>query len=439
MKRLLLLFLLVSSIRAEVPPAARAAIAQAVDQHFEAVAKLYRELHAAPELSFREEKSAARLAGEMRALGWEVTEKVGRTGVVAVLKNGAGPTVLVRCDMDGLPVLEKTGLPYASKVVTKNDAGLDVPVMHACGHDTHMAAWVAAAKVLSGIREHWKGTLVFIAQPAEEIGGGARAMLEDGLFTRFPKPDFCIALHVSSDLTAGMVGTIEGPTYANVDSVDVTMRGVGGHGAQPQTTKDPVVLAAQFIMAIQTIDSREIHPLEPVVVTVGSIHGGTKHNITPDFVKMQLTVRSFSDETRKKALDAIERIARGVAVTAGLPEGLMPEVKVSDEFTPVVMNDPVLTKRLTELFRSVFGADRVRQRKPTMGGEDFARYGRTPDKIPICIFAVGSIDPDRVKEAEATGVPLPSTHSPYFAPKYEPMLKTAATAFSNAVVELLGK
>ncbi len=418
-------------------PAYRAQVIDRVEAEFASLEQLYRELHAAPELSFHEEKSAARMAAEMRTLGWEVTEKVGGTGVVAVLKNGSGPTVLVRCDMDGLPVREMTGLPFASKVRTKDDGGNDVPVMHACGHDVHMASWIGTARVLTALRNRWKGTLVFIAQPAEERGAGARAMLADGLFSRFPKPDYCLALHVNSEFPTGVLGTLEGPMSANVDSVDILVHGVGGHGAQPHATKDPIVLAAQMVIAFQTIDSREIHPLEPVVVTVGAIHGGTKHNIIPDAVRMQLTVRTYSDQVREKTLAAIKRIARGAAITAGLPEGLMPEVKVTDEYTPVLNNDPALTRRTTEVFRAWFGADRVRERKPTMGGEDFGRYGRTPDKIPISMFIVGAIDPAKREAAEKNGEPLPSTHSPFFAPVLEPTLKTGVTAMSAAVLDIL--
>ena len=415
----------------------RPQVLERVDREYSNLEQLYRELHAAPELSFHEEKSAARLAAEMRALSWEVSEKVGRTGVVAVLKNGAGPTVLVRCDMDGLPVREMTGLPFASKVRTKDDAGQEVSVMHACGHDVHMTAWIGTARVLSGLRDRWKGTLVFIAQPAEERGGGARAMLADGLFERFPKPDYCLALHVNSELPAGILGTLEGPMSANVDSVDILVHGVGGHGAQPHTTKDPVVLASQLVIALQTIDSREIHPLEPIVVTVGSIHGGTKHNIIPDSVKMQITVRTYSDEVREKTLASIKRIARGLGIAAGLPEGLLPEVKVTDEYTPVVNNEPALTRRTTEVFRRWFGAERVRQRKPTMGGEDFSRYGRTPEKIPISMFVVGAVDPEKLQAAETSEEPPPSTHSPFFAPVLEPTLKTGIIAMSAAALDIV--
>jgi hippurate hydrolase len=430
------LFLLLASAAcaADVPPAEINALAE---KEYAPLETLYRELHAAPELSFREEKTSARLAGEIRQLGWEVTERVGGFGVVAVRKNGPGPTVLVRCDMDALPVREMTGLPYASKVTAKDDEGREVPVMHACGHDVHMSAWVGVARILEALRERWRGTLVFIAQPAEEKGGGARAMLDDGLFRRFPKPDYCLALHVNSELPAGVIGYREGPMCANVDSVDILVQGRGGHGAQPHSTKDPIVLAAQMITAFQTIDSRELHPLEPIVVTVGSIHGGTKHNIIPDSVKLQLTVRTFSDEVRQQTLDAIRRIARGLAVAAGLPEGLMPEVKVTDEFTPVLVNDAALTKRTVAVFTKQFGPERVRERKPTMGGEDFGRYGRTEDRIPISMFIVGAVDPAKIAESEKTGVPLPSAHSPFFAPMIGPTLKTSVAAMTAAVLDLL--
>ncbi len=352
-------------------------VAKRVDAEYSSLDTLYRELHAAPELSLHEEKSAARMAAEVRALGWEVTEKVGGNGVVAVLKNGAGPTVMVRTDTDALPVREMTGLPYASKVEVKDPSGVSVPVMHACGHDVHMTCWVGTARVLTQLRDRWKGTLVFIAQPAEEVSGGAEPMLKDGLYTRFPLPNYALALHVFSDLPAGVIGYREGPLTANVDTVDILVHGIGGHGAMPQATKDPIVLASQIVLALQTIDSREIDPLEPVVVTVGSIHGGTKHNIIPNSVRLQLTVRTFSDAVRQKTLAAIRRIARGQAISAGLPEGLMPEVTEADRYTPTLLNDPALTRRITGVFREVFGADRVRERQPTMGGEDFSRYGYT--------------------------------------------------------------
>ncbi len=434
MHRSLLPLALAATAFAATPPA----IDERVEAEYASLDALYRELHAAPELSFHEEKSAARMATEARALGWEVTEKVGGHGVVAVLKNGAGPTILVRADMDALPVREMTGVPYASKVTVKDASGLGVPVMHACGHDIHMTCWVGTARVLTKLRDRWKGTLVFIAQPAEEVGGGSDPMLKDGLYTRFPVPDYALALHVNSELPAGVIGYRAGPQSANVDSLDMLVHGIGGHGAQPHSTKDPIVLAAQIILALQTIDSRETHPLEPVVVTVGSIHGGTKHNIIPDAVRLQLTVRTFTDEVRQKTLAAIKRIARGQAISAGLPEGLMPEIKEAELYTPVVVNDPTLTHRLVGVFTGLFGAERVRERQPTMGGEDFSRYGRTEHKVPICMFSLGAVDPRKIDDAKKRDEPLPSLHSPFFAPEREPTIKTGVAAMSAAVLDLLG-
>ena len=356
-----------------------------------------------------------------------------------MLRNGDGPTGLVRADMDALPVKEQTGLPYASKVRAKDDQGAEVDVMHACGHDVNMACLIGAARMLVSLQERWSGTLVFIAQPAEERGAGARAMLADGLFTRFPRPDFCLALHANAELAHGVIGLTEGYAMANVDSVDITIRGVGGHGAWPHKTKDPVVLAAHTILALQTIVSRERDPLEPAVVTVGSIHGGAKHNVIPDEVRLQLTVRTYTDDLRRQTLAAIERVARGQALAAGFPEDRMPLVKVQDEFTPSSYNDPALTRRLAKLFRDVFGEKQIINRKPSMGGEDFGQYGRTEARIPICMFSIGSIDPARVAESERTGQPLPSLHSSQYWPVPEPTIKTGVTAMTRAVLELAGK
>lgn len=401
--------------------------------------KLYEDLHTAPELSFSEEKTSQRLAGELRDIGFTVTEKVGGWGVVGVLKNGEGRTVLVRTDMDALPVREMTGLPFASKVRVKDDDGADVPVMHACGHDMHMACWTGTARWFAENKKEWKGTLVFIGQPAEEKGGGSGPMLEDGLYTRFPKPDACVALHCHSDMAVGTFGLTEGPATANVDSVDITVRGIGGHGSAPHTTKDPVVLAAQIIVALQMIDSREIDPREAVVVTVGSIHGGTKHNIIPDEVKLQLTIRTFNSETRGKTLTAIRRIAEGLARTAGLPETHLPKIKEAERFTPVVHNDPALTRRIAAALKERFGEASVKSRRATMGGEDFSRYGMTEDKIPICMFWLGTIPPHRVAEAESGGTPLPSLHSPFYKPEADGSLQYGVGALTGAVQAALAK
>lgn len=412
---------------------AKAASAPMAEEEHSFLRKLYEELHAAPELSFREEKTSQRLAAELRSLGLEVTEKVGGWGVVGVLKNGPGRTVLVRTDMDALPVREMTGLPFASKVRVKDDDGAEVPVMHACGHDMHMACWTGTVRWFAKNKDAWKGTLVFIGQPAEEKGGGSGPMLEDGLFTRFPKPDACVALHCSGDLPLGSFGLTEGPATANVDSVDITVRGIGGHGSAPHTTKDPIVIAAQLIVALQMIDSREIDPREAVVVTVGSIHGGTKHNIISDEVKLQLTIRTFTMDVRDKTLAAIRRISEGVARTAGVPENLLPIIKEAERFTPVVINNPALTQRIAVALQERFGPGSVRNRRATMGGEDFSRYGMTPDKIPICMFWLGTIAPERVVEAETTGKLLPSLHSPFYRPEAHGSLTHGVGALTAAV------
>jgi len=434
MKRLILLALATRSLAADPTLDAVSAI---VAKEKDSLIGLYQHLHANPELSFREEKTSQRMAEEMRKLGFEVTEKIGGWGVVAVLKNGPGKTILVRTDLDALPVREITGLPFASKVKTKDDQGNEVSVMHACGHDMHMTCWVGAAKALVAMKDQWKGTLVFIGQPAEERSGGAAPMLKDGLFEKFPKPDVCLALHCSSELAAGTLGLTPGGATASVDNIDIIVHGVGGHGAQPQATKDPIVTASQLVIALQTIASRETHPLDAVVVTVGSIHGGTKHNIISDKVELQLTVRTTSEETRYKVLEAIKRIARGVGLTAGLPEDLLPEVKTNDLYTPVLMNNGPVTQKLQRLFEDNFGKDNMKERKPTMGGEDFSRYGMTADKIPICMFWLGTTAADKVRESEKTNQPLPSLHSPFFRPDAEPAMETGVKAMTLAVLECL--
>jgi hippurate hydrolase len=398
---------------------------------------LYQHLHANPELSFQEVKTAGRLAEELRRAGCEVTTGVGTNGVVALLKNGAGPTVLVRTDMDALPVKEQTGLSFASRITARDASGKEVPVMHACGHDLHMTCLVGVARLLGQLKQDWRGTLVLIGQPAEEIGGGARAMLKDGLFTRFPKPDVCLALHDKSDLPAGMVGYNPGHMLASVDSVDITVRGVGGHGAWPQTTKDPVVLASQIVLALQTIVSREIEPGQAAVVTVGSIHGGTAHNIVPDEVKLQMTVRSYTEEVRRKTLDAIQRIARSQALSGGVPEDRLPVIRVAEDSTPSTYNDPVVSERVANAFRQWLGSGRVKLTKPVMGGEDFSEYGRTAEKIPICLFWVGGVKQEIYDDAMRAGKTLPSLHSPFWAPDAEKAIETGVTAMTAAVLECL--
>jgi amidohydrolase len=416
------------------------AVARSIDREYPSLFELYKHIHTHPELSLHEKETAARIAEELRKAGLEVTTGVGGTGVVGVLRNGPGPTVLLRTELDALPVKEETGLPYASTATTKNDDGMEVPVMHACGHDVHMTVFVGTARLLKQMQSQWQGTLVMIGQPAEELGDGARDMLKDGLYQRFPRPDFCLALHCTPDQPAGTVGWTEGPANADVDSVDITIRGVGGHGAFPQDTKDPVVLAAETVLALQTIVSRELRPGTPAVVTVGSIHGGTKHNIIPDEVKLQLTIRSYSDEVRLQTIAAIQRITRGLAIAAGVPEDRLPVVHVlENDSTPVMVNDPALTRRVTGVFRTVFGDSHVFHKDPVMGGEDFGQLGRTEAKVPTCMFWLGTISADSKMESLRTGKPLPSLHSSLFAPLPEPSVKTGIRAMTAAFLEIEGK
>ena len=409
---------------------------------------IYKDIHSHPELSTREEKTSALVAKELRATGCEVTENFGKYdnpnlkcyGVIGIMKNGTGPTVLVRTDMDALPVEEDTGLPYASKVTTKGDDGREVHVMHACGHDAHMSAFIGTARALQRLKERWTGTIVFIGQPAEETAGGARALLKAGLYNRFGKPDFALGFHDKADLQTGHIGVTPGYTYANVDSVDVTVRGIGGHGAYPHKTKDPIVLAAEMINAWQTIASRENNPLDPIVVTVGSIHGGTKHNIIPDEAKMQLTVRTYKSEVRDRVLKAIDDIAKGIASAGGVPADRAPIVNVlKDQFTPATYNNPDLTKRLVGVWKNVLGADNVEIVDPTMGGEDFSEYSLPDHSIPAVDFHIGAVDPEKIAQFKREGKELPSLHSSKFAPVPEPTIRVGIIGMTSAVLELMKK
>jgi len=418
-----------------------------IDRDIASLVTTYKALHAAPELSHYEEKTATFFAAQLRAMGYTVTERVGKYqkpewtgyGVVAVLKNGAGPTVLLRTELDALPVDEKTGLPYASKVKVKNDAGQEVSVMHACGHDIHITNMIGTAKALSELKDQWHGTLVILGQPAEEVIDGARSILRDGLYERFPKPDYVIALHDSADLEAGKVGYTPGYAMASSTSVDIKIRGLGGHGAVPESTRDPIVVAAQVILALQTIVSREDSPLDPVVVTVGSIHGGTKHNIIPDEVDLQLTVRAYKEEVRKRVLASIERITKGIAMAAGIPEDRAPIVKFSElQVTSATYNDPQLTDRLATVFAKALGQDNVVKLPPVMMSEDFG-YLSLDQKIPATLFTLGAVDPAKVKRSKETGTSLPSLHSALFAPLPEPALRTGIKAMTSAVLDLMKK
>ncbi len=416
-----------------------ASLDAAVQPETESLDQLYLYLHQHPELSYHETGTAARIAVELKSAGFAVTTGVGGNGVVGVLKNGPGPTVLVRTDLDALPVEERTGRPYASKVQVRDESGNEVGVMHACGHDIHMSVFTGTARTLSKLRDQWHGTLIMIGQPAEERGGGARAMLKDGLFTRFPRPDFNLALHTDAALETGKIGFHPGYVMASVDSVDVTIRGAGGHGAYPHLTKDPVVIAAETVLALQTIVSREIRPLDPAVVTVGSIHGGSKHNVIPDEVKLQLTVRSYSPQVRDHILAAIPRICRGIAIAAGVPDDRMPIVQIENEHTPSTYNDPALVTRLVPVWRNQFGAANVVERDPEMGGEDFSEYGLVDPKIPSFLFRLGTIDAARIQAAAASGRNLPSLHSSEYWPVPEPTIRTGVEAMTAAVLELMKK
>lgn len=430
----------VSALAITTTPANANAIRDTISRDLPGLLAIYRDFHANPELSFQEIRSAARLAEEARKAGFDVTEKVGKTGVVAVMRNGPGPVVLIRADMDGLPVIEQTGLAYASKARGTSTAGVETGVMHACGHDTHMTAWIEVARVMAANRKDWTGTLVMIGQPAEELGLGARAMLDDGLYTRFPKPKYAIAFHDSGDLPSGVIGTVPGFAFANVDSVDLTVRGLGGHGAYPHTTKDPIVLASAIVTRLQTLVSRETSPFEPSVVTVGSFHAGSKHNIIPDEAQLQLTVRSYGDGHRQRLLDGIARIAKGEAIAAGIPDARMPTVLIREPHTRATWNTPDFTRKINTLLSSAMGAERVVETTPTMAGEDFGEFGHA-DSITIdtTILWVGGRSAEVLEQARKDGRSLPSLHSPFFAPEADKVIAAGAEALVITAMALMPK
>ncbi|OUR61071.1 peptidase M20 [Colwellia sp. 39_35_sub15_T18] len=416
-----------------------AELKQSVADDIPALEKIYHHLHQTPELSKFEFNTANFLAKKLEHYGFDVTEGIAKTGVVAILKNGDGPTVMLRADTDALPVLEKTGLAYASTVTTVNGAGKSVPVMHACGHDMHMTVLLGTAKQMVKYKDHWQGTLMLIAQPGEEIGYGAKQMLAEGLFKKFPLPDYNVAMHVSADLAAGKVGYVKGYAMANVDSVDMLIKGIGGHGAYPHNTKDPVVMAAEIILKLQTIVSREISPLESAVITVGSIHGGTKHNIIGNEVKLQLTVRSYSDKARDFLLQRIKQISHGVAKTAGMPDKLLPEVVVKQEYTPAVYNQPEFTQQVVDNISQAIGKANVVVVDPVMAGEDFSRYGRTKDKIPSTLLWLGAVNPQQYKFAKENNQGLPSLHSEKFAPDARLTILTGVNSMTANAINLMQK
>ena len=436
----LFLFLLPTAVAAQ-----QMSLDAMIDRDIASWLTTYKTLHAAPELSHREEKTSIFVAGELRKLGFTVTEKIGKYqnaqwtgyGLVAVLKNGPGPTVLVRTELDALPVEEKTGVAYASQVKTKNDAGVEVGVMHACGHDIHITSFLGTAKLLTELKDRWSGTLIMLGQPAEETGDGANAMLRDNLYTNFPKPDFAIALHDEPKLETGKVGYTPGYALASATSIDIKIKGIGGHGSLPEATKDPIVVAAQVVLALQTIISRENSPLDPAVVTVGSIHGGTRYNIIPDEVNLQLTVRTYKEEVRKRILASIERIVKAAAMSAGIPDDRAPIVKVA-EGTGSTYNDPQLSERLAGVFKQALGEENVVKMDPIMASEDFG-YFSLDHKIPTTLFWLGASDPAKVKANRETGAELPRLHSALFAPVPEPTLRTGVKAMTSAVLDLMKK
>jgi amidohydrolase len=408
--------------------------ADQINRDYPAIETLYHDLHQHPELAFNEHETAAKLAARAKELGFDVTTGVGGTGVVALLRNGPGPTVMLRTELDALPVQEKTGLPFASTVTVKNAAGGTTPVMHACGHDLHMSAWYGTARLLAQNRKAWHGTLMLVGQPAEETVSGAAAMIKDGLFTRFPKPDYALSLHDDSSLPAGVVGYHPGAFRASSDSVTITVFGQGGHGALPHETRDPVVMAARIVLALQTLASRETNPLDPVVVTVGSIHGGTQGNIIPDQVQMQLTVRAFKEEVRKRLLASIAREAKGEALAAGAPKEPLVEVKYGVE---PVTNDPALTERMAGVVRTALGDQNVVEMPAKMTSEDFANYGQAG--VKAVLLHIGAVEPARLADARKRGVQLPGPHSPQWAPDFQPTVKAAIATETAVLLDLFNK
>jgi amidohydrolase len=429
------------------PLFAQSDLDQRVAKEMDSLVATYKHLHQNPELSTQEKESSALLAAELRKLGYDVTDHFGQYdspglvsyGIVGVLRNGSGPAVYVRTDMDALPVTENTGLPYASHVKAKRADGSEVGIMHACGHDVHMSVFLGTARMLAQLKDRWSGTVVLIGQPAEETVGGASAMLRAGLFSKFPKPDYVLALHDGSDLPAGKVGWHEGTILAGADSVDITVRGYGGHGAAPHNAKDPIVLASEIVVALQTVVSREMDPQVPTVVTVGSFHAGTKHNIIPDEAHLQLTVRTMNPQQREKVLAAIARIANGMAAAAGVPAERAPIIEIAKDNVPATINNSELTRRVADALIRSLGKENVLPGEPAMASEDFSLYALEDPKPPICMFWLGASDPAKFKEAKEKGARLPGPHSSEFAPVPEPTIRTGVTAMTSAVMDLLKK
>lgn len=407
-----------------------------IENQIEKVNELYIDLHQTPELSLMEFKTAEKMASQLEKLGFDVTRNVGGNGVVGVFKNGNGKVIMLRTDMDALPIKENTGLSYASSVVMKNAEGIESPVMHACGHDLHMTTWLGTLTTMIGLKKEWKGTIIAVAQPAEEISAGSSSMIRDGIFERFPIPDYALCYHVSPDYKAGEIGYFPGSIFAGVNSVNITIRGSGGHGAQPHKTIDPIVMASQTILALQTVVSREINPFNPAVITVGSIHGGSKHNIIPDEVKLQLTTRFFKDEVYQQIKEALLRIPKGIAIAAGVAEDNYPIVEFMGDITPPVANDPDLVMNAVASMKSILGEDKVYQVDPATVAEDFGRYGRTKENIPIALFWLGSSNHKQIDDQIKNGTKIPALHNAGFSPEFKPTFRGGVAAMSKTMIHL---
>ncbi len=398
---------------------------------------LYKHLHENPELSFREKETSKLISTKLKSFGFEIIDNIGGYGFAGVLKNGEGPVIMYRTDLDALPIFEKTDVSYAScKTDTLN--GLETAVMHACGHDMHMTVFVGVAELMSKMKNNWKGTLVMLGQPAEELGGSA-LLLENDLFLKIPVPSLALAYHVSPELEAGKIGYIPGPAWAKVNTVEITVHGHGGHGAYPHQSIDPIVLSARIILALQTIVSREISPLNPAVVTVGAIHGGKKHNVIPDDVHMMLTLRSYSDEVAAKMISSIERICNGIAASAGLEKKEFPNVVEIYNSLPPGINNPELTEKIAQVLKKEFGETAILKQEPSMGAEDFYAYGSTSEKIPLCMLRLGSVSKETIEEHDKSGTPLPGLHSSYYAPIPEKTINTGVKAMIITLIQLMNE
>jgi amidohydrolase len=414
-------------------------IIAAADIEAESLGSVYIDLHKNPELSKMEFETSKKMADHLRKLGFQVITGIGGNGVAGILRNGEGKVILLRTDMDALPVKENTGLNYASTVVMKDASGKENPVMHACGHDLHMTTWLGITQAMASLKEEWKGTLVAIAQPAEEGAAGARDMLQDNLFKKVPVPDYALCYHVNADLPAGTIGYCPGPILAGVKSAEITVYGSGGHGAMPQNTIDPIVLASRIVLDIQTIVSRRINPVKPAVVTVGAIHGGTKNNIIPDEVKMLLTIRFFEDDVFQTIKTSLIDITRGDAISAGLPENKMPLIVYDNSDDPPTINDPDLVLKSVKSMKDILGDNKLIQVAPSTGSEDFAQYGLTGEKIPIALFWLGGVNQEKYRDHIEKGTPLSPIHSSSFAPDFDPAFRTGVKAMTKNLIDLFRK